>query len=144
MERCDITGERGEGKRFAKEAQDTMEKQRDFFGLWNEIMDATENPDDDKFGAVCDIIFKTESPDSKEAMGWLFDELTRIQDQRLRGNLMDAVINLIEKCKYFYLTAGFALGQDYDVSRPEAREQIEYLRKRIREAGIFPLTAKAR
>lgn len=121
-----------------------MEKQRDFFGLWCAVMDATENPDDDGFGAVCDIIFKTEYPDGKEAVGWLFEELEKIQDQKLRENVMNAVINLVEKCKYFYLTAGCALAQDYDITSLEAREQIEYLRERIGKAGIFPLMAKRR
>jgi len=121
-----------------------MEKQRDYFSLWCAVMDATEHPDDDKFGVVCDITFENEYPDGKEAVGWLSDELGKIQDQKLRGNVMDAVHNLMEKCKYFYLTAGCALAQDYDVSSLEAREQIEYLRKRIREAGAFPLISRRR
>lgn len=120
-----------------------MEKQRDFFGLWCAVMDATEHPDDDKFGAVCDITFKNEYPDGKEAEGWLLDELGKIQDQKLRGNVMDAVINLMEKCKYFYLTAGYTLCQDYDVLSPEAKEQVEYFRNRIREENVFTLTAKS-
>lgn len=121
-----------------------MERQRDFFGLWSVIMEATEHPDDDKFGVICDIIFKNEYPDGKEAVGWLFEELAKIQDQKLRERIVDAAINLTEKFKYFYLMAGYALGKDYDVSKPDARDQIEYLRKRIREAGIFTMPAKAR
>lgn len=127
-----------------KRKKETVRKQSDFFALWNAIMDATEHPDDDKFGVVCDIIFKNEYPDGKEAVGWLFDELEKIQGQKLRGNVMDAVINSTEKYKYFYLTAGYALAQDYETTSAEAREQIEYLRERIRESGIFPLIAKGR
>lgn len=143
MERYDVTGEPGDGNRFASmPGKEPVEKQRNFFGLWSAITDATEHPDDDKFGVLCDVVFKNEYPDAKEAMRWLFEELEKVQDQKLRGGLMDAVVNLTEKCKYFYLTAGFALAQDYKTQSVEATEPIDYLRKRIREEGVFPLNAR--
>jgi hypothetical protein len=121
---------------------ETMEKQRDFFSLWCSVMDTTENPDDDKFGAVCDIVFKNEYSEGKEAMTWVFDEIGKIKDQRLRESVMDAVVNLTEKYKYFYLAAGYALAEDYNTTNNEAREQIDYLRNRIREEKVFPLVVR--
>lgn len=128
-----------------EEGPNTTENQRDFFGLWSAVTEACgEGAGDAPFDQVCDQIFKNEYFDGKEAVNWLFEELAKIQDQKFRERMMDAAINLTERFKYFYLMAGYALGKDYDVSKPDARDQIEYLRKRIREAGIFTMPAKAR
>jgi hypothetical protein len=144
MERQDIIGESGGGKRFAAMPEkEAMEDQKDFFVLWSTITEACrEDIDDAPFDQVCEKIFKNEYPDGKEAMEWLEEETAKICDPQLREKVMGAAEELATKSKYFYLAVGFALGQDYDVSCPEAREQIEYLRERIRKAGIFPLIAK--
>lgn len=124
-----------------------MEKKKgkvnDFFGLWCCIMDAGgENGDDDPLGQLLDKIFQEEYKDGRKALGWLEDELGKIKDPSLRKNLSDAVAEVINKNQYLYLAAGFALGGLYDVIDPRARVQIEYLRKRIHDGGVFPMPAR--
>jgi hypothetical protein len=123
-----------------------MEKQRNFFALWSTIIEATGDQDDhhDPFWELCDGIFKEEYSDSKEATKWFEEELAKIGDDKLREQVRLAAEDRANQMKYFYLVMGFTLAQDYDVSNREVREQVEYLRKRIRESGIFPLTVKPR
>lgn len=120
-----------------------MKKQKDFFELWATVTEACgENVDDAPFDEVCDGIFKNEYPDSQEAMKWLKEEVAKIQDQKIAEKVTMAAEDLVQRAKYFYLAVGFALGQDYSISRSEARGQIDYLRRKIREAGIFPLVPR--
>ena len=120
-----------------------MKKIDNFFGLWASTMAAGgENGDDDPLGQLLDQVFQEEYKDGREALGWLEDELKKIKDPALRGKLKDAAAEVINKTQYLYLAAGFALGGLYDVMDPEARAQIEYLKKRIHDGGIFPMAAK--
>lgn len=115
----------------------------DFFGLWCATMNACKKPDEDPFGELCKKIFESEYAEGEESRAWLNGELAKISDAKLREKVSDAAGDLLEKSRYFYLAAGFALGQDYEPSSPKARTQIQYLRQRIREAGIFPLMARS-
>lgn len=144
MKRHDITGKPGNGNRNAvMPEKEARKKQRDFFGLWSTVMEACgDNVDDAPFDELCDEIFKNEYHDGKEAVEWLKAETAKIHDKKVSENVMMAVGELVDQSKYFYLAVGFGLARDYDVSGPEAREQIEYLRERIREAGLFPLIAR--
>jgi len=121
-----------------------MEKKiDDFFGLWSCIMGAGgENGEDDPLGQLLDRIFQKEYKDGREAMKWLDDELSKIKGLELKKSLRDAVENLITKAQYFHLAVGFAIGGIYDVTTPEARAQIDYLRQTIHEAGVFRMVAK--
>jgi hypothetical protein len=143
MEKQGVTGEPGNGNRFfAEEHVSTPEKQRNFFKVWSTVTEACgEGTDDAPFDQVCDEIFKNEWPAGREATTWLFEELEKIPDQKLREKVMDSAQNLAEQSRNFYLAVGFALSMDYEITRPDAREAIDYLRKKIRESGIFPLIA---
>ncbi len=143
MKRHDTTGEPGNSNRSAvMPEKKARKKQRDFFALWSSLMDASGDADHDPLWSLCDEIFKNEYPDGKEGMKWLESETAKILDKKAAEKMKNGVEELTTKFKYFYLAVGFALRQDFDVSRPDVREQIQYLRKRVREAGIFPLIAR--
>lgn len=151
MERQDITGEPGDGNRFAAmPEEEAMKKQTDFFGVWASITEACgENDIDTPFDTLCDEIFKNEYSDGKEAMDWLEEEYSKIKkyDNQVHGGrltLMDVVANFRDRLKYFYTSVGYALAKDYEITRADAIEETDYLRKRIRESRIFPLIAKGR
>lgn len=119
-------------------------KVNDFFGLWCSVMNACgDAADEDPFWDLCQGIFDKEYTGGKEAKAWLHDELAKISAPKQREKLADAAENLMAQSKYFYLAVGYALAQDYEVSSPKARAQIQYLRRRIREASIFPLAARS-
>lgn len=119
-----------------------MRSQMDFFELWQALMEATKEPDEDAFGELCCRIFSKTYPDGAKAEKVFQGELAKIKDQRVKTTVKDATEILMDAMKYFYFTAGFAVAQDYDVSTPGARRQIDFLRKRIHDSGIFPMTAK--
>lgn len=145
MKRHDITGKPGNGNRNAvMPEKEARKKQRDFFGLWSTVMEACGKnaDDDDPFWSLCDEIFKNEYHDGKEAVEWLKAETAKILDKEVAEKVKNAAEELAITSKYFYLAVGFALAQVYEISNPKVREQIQYLRKRVREAGIFPLIAR--
>lgn len=125
-----------------------MKKKIDnFFGLWSCIMAAggpRENGDDDPLGQLLDRIFQEECKDGREAMEWFKEELGKVKHSGLKKDLKDAVEDLVNQSKYFHFAAGFALGGLYDVMDPKARAQIEYLKKRIHDGRVFPMTAKVK
>ncbi len=121
----------------------TMKKINNFFGLWSCIMGAAgESAGDDPLGELLDQIFRKEYANGKDAIDWLNEELGRVKDATLKKSLKDATVNLIARTQYFYLAAGFSLGSIYDAMDPTAKDQIDYLKKRIHDGGIFPMAAK--
>jgi excisionase family DNA binding protein len=114
----------------------------DFFTVWNSMMSATEDPDSDSFGQLCDRIFKDVYADGSEMEKIFQDELAKIKDPEAKKSLKDATEMLIDRISWFFFSMGLAVGSDYDVSGAEARTQIDYLRQRIHESGIFPMAAQ--
>jgi excisionase family DNA binding protein len=114
----------------------------DFFTVWNSMMSATEDPDSDSFGQLCDRIFKDVYADGSEMEKIFQGELAKIKDPEAKKSLKDAAEMLIDRISWFFFSVGLAVGSDYDVSGAEARAQIDYLRQRIHESGIFPMAAQ--
>lgn len=114
----------------------------DFFTVWNSMMSATEDPDSDPFGQLCDRIFKDVYADGSEMEKIFQGELEKIKDPEAKKSLKDAAEMLIDRISWFFFSMGLAVGSDYDVSGAEARVQIDYLRQRIHKSGIFPMAAQ--
>ena len=113
-----------------------------FFETWQPLMDATKEPDDDAFAKLCDQIFNEVYTDGAEVQKEFEKELAKIKDPEIRKSVRGAAETLQETMKYFYTTVGLALAQDYDVTTSMAREQVDYLRQRIHDSQVFPITAR--
>lgn len=68
--------------------------------------------------------------------------MSKIKDREVKESLKEAVEILMDRMRWFFFSMGVAIGTDYDLSHAEARKQIDFLRKRIHDSGIFPMTAK--
>jgi excisionase family DNA binding protein len=113
-----------------------------FFKTWLPLMDATKDPDDDPFAKLCDQIFNEIYWDGAEGKKEFEKELAKIKDPEVRKSVKGAAETLQEMIKYFYITVGLALAQDYDVTTSMAREQVDYLREKIHDSRVFPITAR--
>ena len=119
-----------------------MRSQMDFFSVWGSVMSSTEDPDSDAFGVLCDKVFDRVYSDGAQAQKEFRKRLGKVKDREVKESLKEAVEILMDRMRWFFFSMGVAIGTDYDLSHAEARRQIDFLRNRIHDSGIFPMTAK--
>jgi hypothetical protein len=114
------------------------------FGRLNYLFDGDSDILTD---SICEILEGKEGDkEAKECREFIDQYIDKIGPSNFKGeDSLEGYVNaLINSYSAIYFTAGYIVGQNFDVTDPEAVKEIEFLKKKLRTViPIWPREKKA-